>query len=491
MLKKSIKSILLIASVITAFVLVYQIWFGSYFLPDGSDYLTSGLYNYVVKPVAKLFTGKNDTDFSQNLKRLLKPSRIVLHYSGERRMFKSGSADFEELRELSEEWVSRVMLGELAVKSRDTVDTEAYFSVLKRKSIYVDYGKDCDFRLFSFSICGQPRGKLAEDLNVVNGYVISLHDGILNDISLYIMDQKSGSIYRYIIEADKTELESRLKDSMQQPASGSMPSYSFELNFHKAQEESVSKILFSPLVLMEVMPVGVQAIREQAPAEAAQLLSDGATDAILKVFSIDSRTMRKYTDLNDARVFIENNATLTLYPDGRLEYQTVPGSRGLEIAAETGRNDYDIYAATADAVDFVTELCSLMPQEFFSHLQINTNLVNDSAYQGTYRLAFDYCIDGIPVRYKTDTGYASAIEIELDNGYLISYRQYIRTYERLEETYQLQPMLTAADSLVDRLYDGENPLYITKVAVCYAEEPGVGFEPKWYAVADGTERIME
>lgn len=128
---------------------------------------------------------------------LFKPEKIVLHASGDRRVFSSGSEEFDQIRVLSADIISNCLLGEYALKSRETVNIESYFSVLKGKSIYVDYGKNCDYRLFSYSVCGQEKNRFTDDLSVIRGYIISLHDGILNDISLYIMDQKSGNIYRY------------------------------------------------------------------------------------------------------------------------------------------------------------------------------------------------------------------------------------------------------------------------------------------------------
>ncbi len=492
MLKKSIKNILLIILVLTGFILVYQIWFSSYFLPDGYNYFASGLRSKVINPIIRLLEGRKGTDFSQNLHTLFKPEKIVLHASGDRRVFSSGSEEFNQIRVLSADIISNCLLGEYALKSRETVDLESYFSVLKGKSIYVDYGKNCDYRLFSYGVCGQEKNRFTDDLSAIRGYIISLHDGILNDISLYIMDQKSGNIYRYTFEADKNQLEKRLEAFMAAPSVSGSPSYSFELNFHKEQAQSVSKVLFDPLILMDLVPVNLPPVHAYSANEVDQMLSEGLTEAVLGVFSINNRTMRKYTDLDNARVFVENNATLTLYPDGLLEYQVVQGGRGLDITGGADKTGYDIYAATAHAVDFVTELCSHMPPAFFDHLQINTNLVDDAARQGVYRLYFDYCIGGVPIRYKTADGYAHTIEMEIDNGYLKSYRQFMKAYEKADgEAWQMMPMLSAADALVDSLYTGESPLLIKKISPCYTEDADGTIVPKWNAVVDGNDRMID
>lgn len=490
MLKKHFKSIVLVFLVLTAFFLASQIWFSSYLLPDGYNYFVSGFQKYIVRPITGLFHGRMSTDFSENFQALSRPEKVVINVSGERRSFRDGQKNFEEALRLADETMSHFLSGDYDVKSREVVTMDAYNAVLRGKSIYVDYGKNYDYNLFSVSVCGQAKNRFSDDLSVVKGYIISLQDSIMNDISVFIMDQKSSNIYRYVIEADKNELDSRMATLLQTTPAGHSLSYSFELNFHKEQTEIVSKVLFEPMILMELTPVSLAKATAVTPGGFDQTVDAHMLDTVLRMFSINTRTMWRYMDLTGARVFVENDATLTLYPDGYLEYQTVGNGKGLDISAD--KSGYDIYAATSDAVDFVTELCSYMPPEIFEHLRITSDLTNDSAKQGFYRICFDYCIDGIPVRCQSTEGQGHTIELEIEGGYLKSYRQHVTTYElNVNETLQTVPMLSAADFLVDDLYDGKTPLYIDKLSVCYVEKENGQLASGWRAVVDGREYIVE
>ncbi len=489
MKKETIKTILLVFSVLLTFVLVFQVWFSSYFIPGGYDTLISALQNNIIRPVAKFFSQGGHADFSHNLKILLEPEQIVVNQSGDRRIYRNGQKDYDKIKALSEQVMSDFILGNYTLKSKEIVTEDAYFSALKGKSVFVDYGMNCDYRLFSAALCGKSQSKLSEDLQSIGQYILSLQDGILSDIAIFVTDKVSGNVYRYLVEVNKSEIAAEIDDLLKTEPVSAPPSYSFELNFHKEQPETDTKILFDPLVLMDLMPVSVSALTSTTLEEFDRTVDQDMLDTVLRTFSINTRTMHRYVDLSDARVFVENNATLTLYPNGLLEYQTVGGGRGLEISS--GSASYDIYQATTDAVNFVTDLCSYMPPEYFDQLRIRTDLIEDSAKPGFYRICFDYCIDGMPALHKSAEGLSHAIELEIENGYLKSYRQYMKLYKKSgSEPVSLMPMLNAADSLVDEFYDGTAPLSVQKIHICYIEDEETAVLPVWYATVNGREKVV-
>ncbi len=484
MLKRSIKDILLVLSVILAFVLIYQIWFGSYFLPNGADYILSGVEKWVLNPVSSLFRSNREADFSQNLNTMLAPEKIIVNVSGKRFVFFGENPAYNECLELSEEIMEKFLSGEYRLKSKEETDEESYLSVLKGKSIHIDYGFVCDARLFSASLCENANTVFSEDINSLREYVISLQDNILNTVSLFAKDQNSGMIYKYILEVDKSEIESKLLNSFDAESSGTTAMYSFELNFHKTQEETVSKVVFSPTALIDFTQSSLLS------AEASQAVQlDNYEDELLSVFNVNTRTVRKYKDLHNAKVFIENNATLTLHDNGFLEYQAVAGEHGLDISGARDRDSYDIYSAVANAVDFVVDVTECLPDEFFENLQISTDLLERSDDQKLYQISFDYCLNGVPIMQKTTSGPAHTISLEIENGYLKSYKQYTKLYYKSSGKVFLPPVLSAADLLVDSLYDGMNPLIIETITPCFLDDEGILVQ-KWKMYVDGTERAV-
>ncbi len=490
MVKKTLKNCLLIGSILLTVILVSQIWFSSYFLPGGYGFFLSGLQRTFINPVMDFFGRAGGDTFSHNLESLFKPEKIVVNASDNRRMYAEGQPSYNEMLALSSDVLRNMLTGNYELKTKSVVDMDAYTSALKGKSIYVDYGKKCDYRLFSFSVCGKSQNRFSDDLSSVSSYIISLQDGIMNDISIYIMDQKSGNIYRYIVEADKAEIDSQIQATMNETTSTGVLSYSFELNFHKEQEGTPSKILFDPMILLDLTPAQLSEVTGRGLESHDEGISEELINAILRTFSINSRSVWRYTDLTNARVFVENNATLTLYPEGLIEYQTVGSGRGLDISG--GKTGYDIYAATDYAMDFVTQLCSHLPAEFFENLRIRTDMVDNADKQGVYQIYFDYCVDGVPVRHQNENGYAHTIEMEIDNGYLKSYRQYLRAYDKSwKPGLAVLPVLNAADLLVDSLYNEPDPVKVQHIQLCYVEDESGVLTPKWNALVDGKEHIVQ
>ncbi|MBQ9915422.1 MAG: hypothetical protein IJO50_04680, partial [Clostridia bacterium] len=293
MKKNTVKNILLVFSVLLTFVLVFQVWFSSYFIPGGYDTLISALQNNIIRPVARFFSQGGQADFSHNLKILLKPEKIVVNQSGDRRIYRDGQKDYEKVKALSEQIMSDFILGNYSLKSKEIVTEDAYFSALKGKSVFVDYGMDCDYRLFSASLCGKSQSKLSEDLQSVGQYIISLQDGILSDIAIFVTDKTSGNVYRYLLEVNKTEIAAEIETLLKTDANGAPPSYSFELNFHKEQPEADTKILFDPLVLMDLMPVSVTGISSTTIDEFDGVVDQDMLDTVLRTFSINTRTMHR------------------------------------------------------------------------------------------------------------------------------------------------------------------------------------------------------
>jgi len=484
------KNILLIFSVLTAFVLVYQIWFGGYFLPNGHDYVTSGVKK-MFAPIRDLFDRNSDPDFSQNLQKMLKPEKVVINRIGERRSFRYGTTGYEEGEHFASFFFRLFLIGDAKLINRETIDLDLYTSVLRGKSIYVDYGKNCDFHLLSSAICGYDQNHYAADLSVIKGYIIAQHESIGSHFYVYIKDEKSGNVYRYLAEAEDVIAWEQMDELISSTQSMGASSYSFELNFHKEQPEQETKVLFEPTILLDLMP------QEAFVAKGYSLLSTEEDshfpqeDHILNMFSVNTRSIWKYTDLNNTKVFVENNATLTLHPDGYLEYQTVQGGRGLALDEKKDYNgEYTIYQAVADVVDFVYKMSAELSPAFMEHLQLSGDLIDTSEKQGSYTIYFDYCLNGIPVLHQTATGPAHSIEATIENGYLKSYKQFTRAYEFNDAVVSLCPVINAADTLVDTLYNGEAPLDVNKISVIYLETE-MGLAPYWYVRVNGENRIIE
>jgi len=118
------KNILLVCSVLIAFFLVYRIWFGGYFLPEGHDYITSGVKK-LFAPLQHVFEGDDESDFSHNLSVLLRPEKVIVNRVTERRVFNYGTQAYEQSEGFASFVFGNYKPGNCKVLRRESIDLEA------------------------------------------------------------------------------------------------------------------------------------------------------------------------------------------------------------------------------------------------------------------------------------------------------------------------------------------------------------------------------
>lgn len=493
--KSFFKDAILVLLIFLNLFLAFQIWFDTNMFSTDSLGEASKIEEYLLNPVKKLFSKKSDGAFSENLRELMRPQRIILNKSNSRAVIYDDDESYQKILSYTDELMRGVFNGDIKINNRETVSLDDYCAVLKRNSVYLDYDNFCDFRLFSASICGESKNQLSNDFSVVREFLLTPADNALNNIAAYIKDYKTGNIMKYIIDVKKDALEEELTYYFQTHSKDSTLNYSFELNFHKQEsgDGSLVRLVFDPLIIFNLVSSEIQT----AEANSDLLyrwsqMQDEQANGILNAFKINPMTMRKYTNLTNARVFVENEATLTLSTDGILEYQTIEGGQGLLIADEEQKNNFDIYNAVSSAVNFIYQVNEELPYDLISTLRLNSDLIDGTA-QGSYTINFDLYTNGFPI-LQTDpaTGEKShCITMKIENGYLKYYRQFIRKYHSDGNVLSITPVINAVDGLIDDLNPQTEFLNVLNVGRCYVDS-GVedALVPQWNIVVEGIDKIL-
>ena len=471
-IKRYAKNVFLVLLIISNLFLVTQIWFNSNLLPHSRA--VNPVYEYILKPLGNIFIKEDNTAFSQNIKKLTYPRKIVLNHANKRAVLYSNNPSYYNFLEPANELLNKIFTGKISVKTKEIVSSDDYCAVLKRNSVYFDYGNLYDFRLFSVSICGETKNTLSEDISTIRECIISLGDNVLNNATVYIKDYKSENIYKYIVDENHESYSDNLTNYFKTLQSESTLNYSFELNFHKQEtgNGTLTKLVFDPLILFNlVSSTNNPVLLDEKSILNWSAIEDSASDEILSVFNINPMTMRKYTDLNNAQVFVENDATLTFYPDGCLQYQTIEGGQGLLVNKNSDKTPFDIYAATSSAVDFVYDLNTELYGDTIPELRFSTNLVETSG-DGKYVIYMDLIANGLPVLQtdRTTNKESHAITIIIENGYLKHYKQTLRKYDADESIEKVSPVINAVDILIDTLDYKNDNLNILNAEKCYVDD---------------------
>lgn len=494
-LKKYLKDMTLVLLIFISLILVFQVWFSSNIVPNEAKNISETFQESILEPVLSFFKLNKNSTSSQDISSVFWPQKIVLNDSNKRSVLYYNSEEYQHFYQMSEDFIKNIMLGNIKIKSKDTVTLDEYFSVLKGNSIYLDYDNLYDFRLFSVSICGEADNEWSSDYSSVRECMISLGDNVLNNVSVYMRDYKSGTVFRYILEENKEALEKELDRYFLSHQSASTLSYSFELNFHKQEsgDGSLSKLVFDPLILFNLVATEGKSIHsDQNWFQDWLEIESSRAGSILNTFQINPMTMLKYTDMNNARVFVENDGTLTISPNGLLEYHALESGQGLRIYETEDKSAFDIYAAASAAANFVYAVNEDLPKSAFTSIRFSTDLIENNS-QGSYTIEFDLCAGGIPVM-QTDpvTGErCHSITMRIENGYLKQYRQFVRLYSESDSTEPVTPVINAMDGLIDTLNPQTEYLSVFNVSRCYVDDGAAELlAPQWKVGVEGIQTIL-
>ena len=489
-MKKKIKDLSLIALIVLSLVLVLQIWFQS----SSLSYIGVGeqMNEYVLRPIMQWFgRGRNGT-FSQNIRELMLPKKIVLNQSNQRAVLYSNDDNYYRILQTADDLLEGLMTGQAEIKSKESISQEDYCAVLKGNSVYLDYGIDIDFRLLSVNICGKEKNALSGDFTTVHEYIISLEDNVLNNAVLYIKDYKSGNMLRYVVSENKGELDGMLSKYFKNNDTESIFNYSFELNFHKQEgsDGALSKLVFQPLILFNLVASEGNVVETEP--DALWGVDSTHVSGILKAFQINPMTMNKYTDLTNSNIFVENKATLTISPEGYLVYQTIEGGQGLPLVDVKEKNSTDIYTAVSGAVSFLYTLNEEIPEIDPSDLRFCSNLTEGDT-PGNYTIEFDLYVGGLPVLQSalTDDSPSHAITMVIENGCLKQYRQFVRKYRVVQKKEKITPVINAVDGLMDQLKPAKQNMTIVDAKKCYFDTRAENvLLPRWEIGVEGINSIL-
>ncbi len=493
--KRILKDTILAFLICLNLFLVFQIWFNTNMFSVDSISETSKLEEFLIKPVKKLFSQKNNGGFSENLRNLMRPQRIILNKSNSRAVLYDEDESYQKILSYTDELIRGILNGNTKINKIETISLDDYCAVLKRNSVYLDYDNFCDFRLFSAAICGESKNQLTNDLSVVRECLLSPADNTLNNVAVYIKDYKTSNIMKYIIDEKKDVLEQELTSYFQTHTKESTLNYSFELNFHKQEsgDGSLVRLVFDPLIIFNLVSSDMQGAESDTELlyRWPQIQEEKANE-ILGAFKINPMTMRKYTNLTNARVFVENEATLTLSTDGILEYKTIEGGQGLLIANDEQKNNFDIYNAVSSAVNFIYQVNEELPYDLISSLRFNSDLTG-GANQGSYTISFDLYTNGYPI-LQTDTMTGEnthCITMKIENGYLKYYRQFIRKYHPDGNSLSITPVINAVDGLIDDLNSQNDFLNVLNVGRCYVDSgTDNNLVPQWNIRVEEIDKIL-
>lgn len=470
MKKETLKTITLVLLVLSSIILTINNWFSEKLWPDGYNFF-SNLANYFSDEEAP-------KSYYLSKENVSNPTKIIVNNNEYRGMYTHTSNDYDNIVEP----VKEILKEGLSSETFDKGNEDAWKNALKTKSIYLAYPVAYDTKTYSaimdIPIKAVENGSLQE-------FVIAAGDNITGKPHLLIKNVASDTFTDVTLTTDSAEVD-ELIDRYAVSSMGELP-YSFELNFDKSGDAIEQKVIIEPQVVLSINPVTASSVTETNYFEDISENKELYTE-FLQSFGFNTSNIKKNVNVDNSIVFAENYGSIKMYPDGLLEYKSLDDTMGIEIGKST-----EFYDTFIDCIEFVNNVWDTACHK--QNMNINLSSAKITGNDNSFVLTIDYFADGMEVVSGLEANDSHgkmnhAIEIEVKNSKVISYRQIVKGYETNNDQVQCTSVIEALDTLMAN--ESIKSDTITDLYLAYYPDRKSIYTPCWVAKTDKNEiRIIK
>ncbi|MBE7031561.1 MAG: hypothetical protein E7401_01195 [Ruminococcaceae bacterium] len=393
------------------------------------------------------FDGGQATPASQNALRsfleLSEPELILVNKGDARGEIPTDDDAFSEISELVNTAVKEAYSrpeSEIVV-----TDMDEWKASVATDSMYVRYA---GVRSTSFEgeFYKAPQNALASVVDVYNE--VSIVPNAKNgQLTLYLPDKD----YKNIVKMKFTTAVAEKLDSVIKNRPGiSSKSYvfAFEIGLDTRPEND------GKLAPMLAIPTTEKSIRNIV-AEVPRVYKTGLnfikttdfTMGLIEIFGYNQNTVRQYVNSEDVLIFVGETGTLSVYPEGYIEYRALGTNEGVALESQSGAGVYGATAGLINMIDRINAVSGVLPELNDGKLRIAALPVMDGQ-TSAIRVEFDYYVDDCRVNFLN----SPAITAIINDGVLTELKMQIKTVKKTENDTHMTALLDEIDEFV-----GKNP----------------------------------
>ena len=476
--KERVKSIILVFLITSSVFFAEQLWLSEKLWSGGYNFFIKGNNNTIIRSIAKnikLLVNKEDT-YVLSQEYLHYPHRIVVNYSGNRAVYLNSQASYMKFFSAVSKPFIELLKCEQEFRHTTIDKEEEWLALLKGRSLYIDFGVAYNTKLLG-QLFGVRDTALFSHIPSIKEFILIPGDNISNDITFYLKDYKTGKVNKFLLEYDRKSL----MDLLEEYAEYQTPryTYSFEIGLDldmTTNGNQANKVILAPDVLFPLEKQETMVIQSYNPID---FESDYTINKILDAFNYSPNTIRKYTEADNTIVYVENYSKLKISPDGLIEYNAVEPGKGLELVKDLSAQQASVptlYESLILAMDFINEIETVKED-----LYLTGNLLENQNRPGRYKFTFDYYYNGLPIIINLENkDIRHAVEVEVINGTLNTYRQYVRKYEYSDEVEINVSVTQVLDTIFTMEEIQDSPVIIENLFLTYMERgKGTMQYPEW------------
>lgn len=452
------------------FFITTQLWFVQSYSTTGQN-----LMGYIRNiPIVNRLVPV-DEEYSVPKENLSLPRKFLINDGSLWTVYYNTDIGFSPIEQRTRSIILGFLKGDItAAKEIDNITWEAGLESL---SIYVEYPISFSMEMFC-RIMGVDVSDAPTDIKNIHDFVI-LPSSDETQVCLLMRDYSDTPVYyayvlssKYQFPAEDLEVYTTSSEERCEPA--------FSTGLLLDQENPVS---LSPLVLFS------DSQPENTVLYPTSLISKNSKELLLENFSFNYQTVNRYESNDGTENYIENYGSIKFYPDNIFEYSSVSNDKGI-VLDESG----NAFNALNSAIDFAEKTWRCVSNEQFNVL-VTSDLSNYDS-EKPYTFKFNYYYNGCPVEIDIDANYGHekmrcSIEATLLRGRLISYRQYMCSYNAASDMQISDDFLTALDSFINTISDDNTSnTTINDIYIGYLDDgKSEKLQARWLAKIDGSNKI--
>lgn len=424
MLKERVKSLIIVILLLNCMFLTYKLWFGSGILnSEGDAPALSDL------PFVRAFTQRNHVSVPKE--NLSKPRKLVVNDGSLWVPYYNTDSAFGTLDAQTGEIIKACLRGE---GESEEITYEQWLNYLTDPSVYIEYPITVSPSLLAM-ILGEKAEKFPPGIENVKDAII-IPSGS-ESVRVAVCDAGRERAYVFSIEDERYAFP---EEVLAMFADRNRRDGYYEFAFSTLIGSSglgESSVTVDDLVLFSDNFSKTYCISASNP------LQRGDYSPLLKSFSFNAQPLRHYRAGDGSENYVENYATVRIYPDGYIEYSAVNDDKGVFLT-ESGTSEYELLNS---AIDFAEDVWQSVSEE-----PLNVLVSGVEKNGAETKFVFDYYYLGREVAVSTSAvgrePLYHAIEMTASEGRITSYRQYLRLYEGASLGREQESFVTALDYFV-------------------------------------------
>lgn len=378
---------------------------------------------------------------------LSQPELIMINRIGNRDKVLAEDEDFAKTAELVNTVMKEVYLR--TEQSFDTVNAGEWENAVKSNSVYVRYAgkRSTGFEAEFYKITAS---KLAAAIDEYEEFAI-IPNKKAKELTVYIPNSGYKSIVRVKLETSLAEtvaavIEARADITTKKYA------FAFELNLTSrtdSLDKTKPRAQLSPMFVIPTTPDKAFNIIADVPKVYKNGLSftktTDFTTGLINIFGYNPNTIRQYANSDNALIFVGETGTLSVYPEGYIEYQALGQNEGVLLAGQTQPDAYNITSGLIGMLERIYSLSGVIPEYNDSSLRFT---VLPKIEAGGSRLSFDldYYVDNCKVKFSN----TPAVTAVVDNGVLTELKMQIKTIKKTENQTETSAVFDAIDDYFEK-----------------------------------------